>query len=443
MPKRIAIIGAGVSGLAAAVELLTSEQSDKLSITIYESRREAGGRTRSFTDSLSGDELDNGQHLLMGCYTSTIEYLEKIGTSHLLKRKKGLSIPFFSSKKKDGFSLKLPTFLPTPVHLFVGILQSDLLAVHDKLAALRLGIDILLFRLDKKSHTMTCAQLFALTKQPETIIHKLWEPIILATMNAPIDKASAQVFINTIRTVFLRDKSYCHLLFPTVGLSALLIDPALELLKAEKVDVKYGTVVQEIQIVNGLAHIYHADDTLPDVYDAVIYSTTSYDSIALPDELEALLPKTEYSPIVNAYLWIDKKILSSNINGFLGTTLQWCFPKSSHYSSQLLACTVSAGEIIVELGNEEIANILWKDIQSVIPDAVHVTLLHSQVIKEKRATILLTPEVQANRPTVATTYKQFYFAGDLAQNGLPMTIEGAIRNGQIAARKLIAKHFGD
>lgn len=428
-----------MSGLAAAVELCASEHADKLAITIYESRREAGGRTRSFIDEKTGDELDNGQHLLMGCYTSTLEYLEKIGSSHLLKRKKGLTIPFFSTSQK--LSLSIPSFFPTPLHLVIGILRSNLLAVHDKLAALRFGIDVLLFRLDKKSRTMTCSQLFAHAKQPETIIHKLWEPIILATMNAKPHEASAQVFINVIRTIFLRDKRYCHLLFPKVGLNKLLIDPAQELLRENNVVIKYGVKVSEIKFTNGLVSIYHDGDTLPDVHDSAIYSTTSYESITLPPELSDLLPKIEYSPIVNAYLWIDKKILDAPINGFLGTTLQWCFPKSSKYSAQLLACTVSTAEEIVEKSNEEIVELLWNDIQRSVPEAQYAKLIHSQIIKEKRATILLTPELHEQRPHIMTPFKQFYFAGDLAQNGLPMTIEGAVRNGQLAAKKILKNLF--
>ena len=441
MPKRIAIIGAGVSGLAAAVELCTSEYNENLAITIYESRREPGGRTRSFIDETSGDELDNGQHLLMGCYTSTLDYLEKIGSSHLLERKKGLEIPFFSPSNSHQLTLSLPSFFPTPLHLFIGILRSDILALHDKLAAFRFGIDVLIFRLDKKSRKMTCSQLFTHAKQPETIIHKLWEPIILATMNAKPSEASAQVFINIIRTIFLRDKRYCYLLFPTVGLSSVLIDPALELLSENNVIVKYGSKVNEIKLTNGLVNVYQDGETLPEVHDVIIFSTTSYDNITLPKELSDLLPLVEYSPIINAYLWIDKKILNHPINGFLGTTLQWCFPKTSKYSAQLLACTVSAGDRIVELSNEEIAELLWKDIQRSLPEAQNVKLLRFQIIKEKRATILLTPEVHEQRPSVRTPYKQFYFAGDLAQNGLPMTIEGAVRNGQMGARQVLQTLF--
>src|SRR5258708_32986316 len=100
-PYRVAIIGAGTSGLAAAVRLAERATSQSplqsarpIAITIFESRREAGGRTRSFIDSESGDTLDNGQHILMGCYTSTLEYLRAIGAEHLVTWQNSLEIPF-------------------------------------------------------------------------------------------------------------------------------------------------------------------------------------------------------------------------------------------------------------------------------------------------------------------------------------------------------------
>src|SRR5689334_20970703 len=97
LPYRVAVIGAGTSGLAAAVELCSAESERPVAVTIFESRREAGGRTRSFTDSETGDTIDNGQHLLMGCYTATMKYLHTIGADHLLQKQPSLELPLLLS----------------------------------------------------------------------------------------------------------------------------------------------------------------------------------------------------------------------------------------------------------------------------------------------------------------------------------------------------------
>lgn len=417
-----------MSGLAAAVELFerAHEHDADVEVTIYEARREAGGRTRSFVDSETGDTLDNGQHLLMGCYTSTIDYLKAIGSYGLVERSSALEIPFHFSGG-ESLSLSLPKHIPTPVNLLIGIFRSSLLAAFEKLAAIRFGLYILFLTHDKHSHDMTCDALFAKTKQPETLIKKLWEPIILATMNAPRSKASAQVFINVMRVVFFHDRRYSQVLFPKVGLSELLTNPALEYLSKKKCDIKYGAVIGGLTRVNGLAHILGEDGKTLEVYDGAIDAATNF----------TRSEEFTYSPIVNAYFWVDRKILHAPINGFIGSSLQWCFPKPSTFAKQIIACTVSAGDELVNKSNEEITAILWKDIQQAIPNAKYATLVHAKIIKEKRATVLLTPENQKLRPTRKTDDKNIYFAGDLAQNSLPMTIEGAVRNGQICARKLL------
>jgi hydroxysqualene dehydroxylase len=428
LKRRVAIIGAGVSGLAAAVELfeLADEHDINIEVTIYEARREAGGRTRSFVDNETGDTLDNGQHLLMGCYTSTIDYLKAICSYDLVERSQSLEI-LFHFVGGSSLSLSLPKYIPTPVNLLLGISRSSLLAGFEKSAAIRFGLNILFLTHDKHSHDMTCDALFAKTKQPETLVKKLWEPIILATMNTPTSKASAQVFINIMRIVFFHDRRYSQILFPKVGLSELLITPALNYISKKKCEIKYGVVIGGLTRVNGLAHVLGEDGKTLEVYDAAMDGATNF----------TRSDGFTYSPIVNAYFWVDRKILSSPINGFIGTSLQWCFPKPSTFAKELIACTVSAGDMLVHKTNEEITDILWKDIQNTIPRAKYATLVHSKIIKEKRATVLLTPESQKQRPTRISDEKNIYFAGDLAQNSLPMTIEGAVRNGQICARKLL------
>jgi squalene-associated FAD-dependent desaturase len=424
--KRIAIIGAGVSGLAAAVELFLYTEGEDLEVTIFESRREAGGRTRSFIDAETGDTLDNGQHLLMGCYTSTIDYLKTIGSFDKLDIPPSLVIPYYVEDGEEPLKLSLPKFIPAPLHLLIGVFRSSVLGGYEKAAAIRLGKDILLFKDDKFAKNLTCAQFFAKTKQPETLVEKMWEPIVLGTMNAPINKASAQVFINILRLIFFHDKRYSKFLFPKVGLSELLVAPALEYLAEHKTTIKYGVKTGSIKSFNNLAYVYDENGDTIDVFDGAIDAATSYTS-DLP---------MRYSPIINAYLWTDKKLISSPICGFIGTNLHWCFAKPSKYSAQMIACTTSAGDDIVDVANDEIAEMYWKEIQERVPGAKYAKLLHSQIIKEKRATVLLTPELQNLRPHVETEDRNIFLAGDLAQNALPMTIEGSVRNGQKAAQKL-------
>ena len=208
--------------------------------------------------------------------------------------------------------------------------------------------------------------------------------IVLATINAPLEKASAVLFVSVIREAFLSGPYAADLLIPNAGLSELLIDPALRMLKDRGATVRLSAVVRSIEpLQNGVAV---ATDHVEEFFDSVIYSGQSPNP--LPPEVHSTIPNAEYSPIVNAYFWLNRKVLDGPAHAFLGTTLQWVFPKPSNYSEQRLALTVSAANELAEHTNEEIRHILWTDLCAAVPAAREARLMHHQIIREKRATPL-------------------------------------------------------
>jgi protoporphyrinogen oxidase len=299
---------------------------------------------------------------------------------------------------------------------------------------MRFGIGMMMFRYDKHTAHASCADLFRFAKQPVTLIEKLLKPIVIGTMNLPPEKASAQVFLHTMRLAFLQNKKYSSLLFPKVGLSDLLINPAIEYLTDHGCMIKYGQTIQSVKAGNNLIYVESGDGN--NVFDALIFAGNYHDASFLPQEILRTIPEVRYSPIANAYFWTDKKIVGLPICGFIGTSLEWCFTKPTHYSSELLACTKSAADDLMKKDNEEITEIFWNDIKKSFPHN-DARLLRSVIIKEKRATPLLDAGLQFHRPKTKTILPNFYLAGDLVQNGLPMTIEGAVRNGQKAAHEVL------
>lgn len=457
---RVAIIGAGVSGLSAAVRL-RQLLGDTVEIEIFESRRQAGGRTRSFTDPVSGDTLDNGQHLMMGCYTATLDYLKAIGTSSLIERKQ-LAIPFYDRTSSEGPAtqpaiLRTARSLPGPFHLLYGLLTSSLLSAREKRAAIRLGVLAKYGGLQRKAEQWSCAELFRHTHQPEGLIRKLWEPIVLATINSPIDLAPAILFLRVMQEALLDKRSASDILFPRVGLSDLLITPALSFLSRSATPIHLSTQILDIELLrtaqqsNAFRVITDASTSLQQTLgndltttprtfnilntskrtkeEAQLFTSVIVSSSANFKSLNVLKAKPSYSSIVNVYLWCDREIVTSEMNGFLGTHLQWLFAKKTRFGKQLLALTISAAKELVERSTEEIVDIVWEEIKQCIPNARNARLLRSQVIKEKRATPLFDITSNAERPTIRTSIEGLFLAGDLVQNGLPATIEGAIRNG--------------
>ncbi len=404
----------------------------QLDITLFDERTTPGGRTRSFVEKNTGDVIDNGQHLMMGCYTSTLRYTSQIGTSTKLSLLSSLQIPFYQKHIGTIGSLQVSSKLPVPANLLFGILSSDLLANYEKLAALRFGASVMLFSYDKPFANKTCKELFSATYQPETLIKKLWEPIILATLNASIEQASAQLFLNTLRTVFLMDRTFSSILLPTVGLSDLLVDPAISLLQTLGHKIYIGKQIVAAHEQSGVVYLSVEGVSGYDTFDALIIAASPMPQWAAEFISQSSIPA--FSPIVNVYLWLDKKIVHHPINGFIDTDLQWCFPKTSKHSTQLIACTISAANEMAEQEPSQIVKTISDDLFGSVGSST--TINHSVILKEKRATYLMSPDSQQDRPPIQTRFHNIQCASDFAQNALPMTIEGAIRNGQRAARNL-------
>jgi hydroxysqualene dehydroxylase len=422
---RIAIIGAGVSGLAAAVRLT---RNDIKNVTIFEARREPGGRTRSYVDTKTGDELDNGQHLLMGCYTATLDYLSTIGSGRMLERIP-LRIPFWSNTGVRSFTIDRS--LAPPMNLLTALARTSLLTFSEKRAAAKLGNAIWRSKFPNDFQRMTCKDFFQYFDQPDTLVSKLWSPIVLATINADPTRASAELFVNVLREAFFSSRSASALLIPKCGLSELLVQPAVHFLEEQGGKIQRGSPARNVEKFGNIFKLSLDSGTLE--FDAVIDASSQFNM-----GLEAHpITNVEYSPIVNAYFWLDRSVFKAPVHAFVGTTLQWAFPRQSNYCTERVALTVSAAEGLVEKSNESIRDILWGDLQQIVPAAKDATLLHWQIIREKHATPLFTPELQKSRPKVRTSMNNYYRAGDLIQNGLPATIEGAVRNGYAAAEALL------
>ncbi|HWF43614.1 MAG TPA: hydroxysqualene dehydroxylase HpnE [Candidatus Kapabacteria bacterium] len=422
---RVAIIGTGISGLAAAVRLTRDGIKN---VTIFEARREPGGRTRSYIDPKTGDELDNGQHLLMGCYTATLDYLSIIRSERMIERIP-LRIPFWSNTGVRSFTIDRS--LAPPLNLLIALARTSLLTFSEKRAAAKLGNAIWRSKLPNDFQRMTCEDFFGYFEQPDSLVLKLWSPIVLATINAAPARASAELFVNVLREAFFSSRSASALLIPKCGLSELLVQPAIHFLEEQGGKIQVGSPIRSVEKFGNIFKLSLDSETLE--FDAVIDASSQFN---VGPEAPPI-PNVEYSPIVNAYFWLDRSVFKAPVHAFVGTTLQWAFPKQSHYCAERVALTVSAAEGLVDKSNESIRDILWADLQQTVPAARDATLLHWQIIREKHATPLFTPELQQSRPNTKTTMNNFYRTGDLIQNGLPATIEGAVRNGYTAAEALL------
>lgn len=430
----VVIIGAGWAGVAAAVH--ACEQGAR--VTVIEERPYIGGRARSFPDRTTNTTIDNGQHIMMGCYREVLHVLRALGTEDQLERQSALTVGFVDAGGRHD--LLDASSLPGKLGVALGIMRLRQLSFGSRLAAMRFAIRLTLDRVS--AHGRTCAELFTAYRQPAELVERLWEPIVLATMNASIDQASAEVFCTVMRLAFLGSTEDSQILIPRGGLSDL-VAPLPAWLEARGGCLRTSVGVDRLDIVDDrvTAVVLSTGEVLSDV-DAVIscvpqramariWSASQQPTLDLDEPAQ--------NPIVSLYLWYSRQWMTADLTATLGTTTQWVFNKQ-RVAPGLVALTVSAARALASEERESIVAVCDAELRALFPSELDgVELLHSQVIKEKTATPVFTPAANADRlGHDALGIENLRIAGDWVQTGLPATLEGAAFSGVLAASDLLA-----
>ncbi|MBF1163824.1 MAG: FAD-dependent oxidoreductase [Dechloromonas agitata] len=404
---RVAVIGGGWAGIAAAVDLTEAGRA----VTLFEAGRVLGGRARSV--SLDGRTVDNGQHILLGAYRDTLDLMRRVGADpERLFDRRPLQVV-----DRTGFRLRLP-LLPAPLHVAWGLLSSPTVGWREKLrtAWWMEGIKRRGFRLAEDT---SVADWLDAAGQTGVLRRHLWEPLCLAALNTPAAHASAQLFANVLRdSLGSRCRADTDLLLPRVDFGQLLPEPADCSLRAQGADVRLGCRVGEI--VASADGVRIGDES----FAAVVIATA-------PQHVASLWPaaRTNYAfePIATIYLQFPTgTTLPFPLFHLLGQHGQWVVDRGNG----LLACVLSGHGAWEALPDEALAAALHGELGLAEPFLWH------KVIREKRATFSAHPGL--HRPDSRTTHPRVFLAGDYTWADYPATLEGAVRSGRRAARDAIA-----
>ncbi|MBX2990594.1 MAG: hydroxysqualene dehydroxylase HpnE [Bacteroidetes bacterium] len=433
--KPVVIVGGGLSGLAAAVEL----SSRNIPVVVLEQKPKLGGRAYSFVDETTGDVIDNGQHVLIAGYERTMRFLERIGTKHLLTIQNQPLLHFHHPRR--GFcSFRIPD-LPSPFHLLAGILSTDLFSWRDRLKLLRAGISLRTSDNDFSLDTMTIEEWLDDTGQTDETKRSFWEPLAISIMNEHIAKASARVFIDSLRHAFLAERKNSAIAIPQVGLSELYVDDAVRFIRERGGEIRVIADVLQLEACDSrISHVKTRSGADVEC-SAVILSVPHY---RLPDLMPPQLQPTNLTsfasvpntPIVSIHLWFAIDFMPYDMLGLIGRRVQWVFNKRTINEEKgeggHVSCVISAGDEFTGMSSDELVRIAVEDLQSVYP-SVPLAPSHGVVIREKRATFSCTPESEKLRPNHQTGIANLFLAGDWTNTGLPATIEGAILSGERCA----------
>jgi hydroxysqualene dehydroxylase len=401
---RATVVGGGLAGCAAALELLDAGHE----VTLLEARPTLGGAVQTLP-ARDGDPTpppDNGQHIALGCFTEYLAFLNRIGEGGSVRRMR-LSLPVVDEQRRWAQISPASILLARYAHL----------PLRDRPLAWQL---LSLRSANADAHDDETFESFLLGKgQSPAAIERFWDVFIRPALNLPCAEASAAMGIFTVQTALLSGLRAGELVLPTKPLGWMHGDAARRALERRGATVETGAKV---------------DDLGDLVADAIVVATPPTESARLLGEEVTPL---EQSPIVSVHLLFDRQLLRSPLAALLGSDAHWVFDRGALTGNpaqgQYLTVVSSGVPELMEIRGRELVD----RIAGQVTDRLgYAELQWSRVSREPNATVALRPGTAALRPGAATSRPNVTRAGAWTATGWPATMESAVRSGRAAARML-------
>jgi hydroxysqualene dehydroxylase len=436
----VIVVGAGFAGLSAAVRLAKRGHR----VLVLEARSRLGGRATAFADAETGELVDNGQHVLLGCYLETFAFLRDIGAIDNIRLQPQLSVTMIDREGRRS-RLVCPS-LPPPLHLVAGVFDWDALDWADRLSVLRMATPLKLARNPDRvaaSPGETVESWLVRHGQTERIREMLWRPLALAALNQPADRAGAAVFARVLAHMFSGDARAASIALPTKPLHLMYAEPARAFIEANGGEVRTGASARvrlsddRIEAVDAGASRWRPRA----VVSAVPWFALSNLLDTCPSSLAVVVERAtrmSSSPIATVNLWFDRPVLDEPFVGLPGRAMQWAFDKRAVLGdgASHLSIVSSGADSLVDMANEALVSLAYSELLEALPAVRAARLVRSTVVRERQATFSLAPG-QPPRPATETAVRGFYLAGDWIDTQLPATIESAVVSGHRAAQAVV------
>ncbi|MEO8289394.1 MAG: hydroxysqualene dehydroxylase HpnE [Gaiellaceae bacterium] len=405
---KVAVVGGGLAGLAAALEL-SKEGND---VVLLEARPTLGGAVQTLPER-EGDPSpppDNGQHIALGCCTAYLAFVAEIGQEPALRRLR-LRLPVVA---EDG---RVATIRPG----LVGLLRYVHLDVAERLAVARVARR--LAKLDPALHDEeTFGALLRRLGQSQAGIDRFWDVFVRPALNLRSDDVSAELGIFTVQTALLAGRGASDLLLPTAPLGEMHGEAAGEELRRRGGEISLDTRVGSLDELDS---------------DGVVLAVPPAESARLLGEAP---PRLVDSPIVSVHLLLDRPVLRFPLAALLGSDAHWVFDRGAltgHVpeQGQYLTVVSSGAPELLQLRGRALVDHIAGEVTARLGRA---EVLWSRVSREPAATFAARPGTTRERPGPRTRRPDVVRAGAWTDTGWPATMEGAIRSGREAARVLAA-----
>jgi zeta-carotene desaturase len=421
---RVAILGAGLAGIAASTAL----GSAGFSVDLFESRPFPGGRATSWpvaaADGTSGEVVDNCQHVLLRCCVNLLDLYRRLG----VEKKIQFHREYFFIEPGGRMSVLRRGILPAPAHFAGSFFSLSFLDLPDKIAIARAMRAIPHEYRDRRDlDRITMLEWLIEKEQTPGAIERYWRQVLVSAVNEELDRMAAAHGLQVFWLGMLAKPDSYEMGLAAVPLRELYNDESLTV--SGRVRIHHRAAVTAIESSNArISAIEVSGERIE----------ADYFISCLPFErLQPLMPELHidwsvftHSPITGIHLWFDRSITDLPHATLLDRTIQWMFNKGDGRYVQLV---VSASRSLTPMPRNEVIDLALRELAEFFPAVKNAVLEKAHVVKEVRATFSAAPGLEARRPTANTPWENFFLAGDWTRSGWPATMEGAVRSGYIAA----------
>ncbi len=442
--RDVIILGGGLAGVAAAMRCLRHGVKP----TLVERRPYLGGRAFSFLDRSSGEEIDNGQHVILGACDQFLELVVELGTSDQIDLEPTLDV----SVSNEGRTSRLRAS-----KIFgnvAALLRYRHLSLSERFAVARVmaGLKLSKPKHQEEKHTksISFAEWLSSRGQSDAAIARFWSLFILPVFNCKIEEVAAYDAIEFTRTYLIGRAADAAIGYPKRGLSSLIGTPAEKSLRSRGVELVTNVRTETLTV--------RADDHFDiKLSNGETLRSNTVIACLAPNTLRAILPKNdrrltgtreslmaiEYSPIVAVHLWYEQPVMTERVTAFIDLGLQWVFNdtalrRSSTDDRQHIVVSLSGGDEWATMTKSEVLRKIQRSMKIAFPRVGETRLVKSSIAKTLEATIKVKPNSHAHRLDAQTSVPGLFLAGDWTNTGLPATMEGAVQSGNIAAELAIA-----
>lgn len=426
---RVAIVGGGLAGLAAAAALVDAG----CGVSIFEARRRVGGRAASFEDPVTGGLVDACQHVAMGCCTNFLDLCRQTGIADALRCDRTL---YFLAPDGSRAACAPSRFLPAPLHLAPLLLRMRHFTFGERI---RLGLGMLRlarYQAAAAGGPATAAAWLTAIGQPPRVIEYFWRPVLESALGESIDLVSVEAARKVAVDGFLAHSRAADVFVPLEPLGTLFGERIAGWLERRGVAVHTGAIVTGIdRAADGRGQAVRCGDATHSC-DAVIVAVPWRQAGRLVPDLVPMADESlTGSPITAVHLWFDRPVIDLPHAVFLGFTSQWVFRADESHGADSGYCQVviSASRGLLNGDRQRLLDTIVAEIRRTFPAARGASLVESRIVTDPTAVLSVRPGVDAVRPPAPTAAGNIFLAGDWTATGWPSTMEGAVRSGRLAA----------